>query len=252
MSSNKNSLNIIYENDNFIAINKPVGLLVHPTTEDRKEKEETLIKYVLKQYPQIKKIGDNKNLRPGIVHRLDKNTTGIIVIAKTQKFFDYFKELLKKKKDINKTYIALLWGKIEKEGTVNKPIGLKPGTTKQTVWTDNAKMIKNALTEYKPLKVFKKDEDFYTLAELTPKTGRTHQLRVHMASLHHSIIGDGRYGKTGNPWSISHQLLHAYSLEFNLMDSNKRVKLITNLPEDFLAIFNDLGLTSQGINDILK
>lgn len=244
-------MQIIYENNDFLAVNKPSGILVHPTTEKRKDEEVTLVDYLLEKYPNIDSVGDNTDLRPGIVHRLDKDTSGVIVVAKTQDFFDYFKKKMQKKK-VGKTYLALVWGQINSEGEIKKDIGLKPNTVKQTVWTENAKMVKSAHTKYKPLKSFKKGKDSFSLVELEPITGRTHQLRVHMASIHHSVVGDGIYGQTGNPWGISRQMLHARSIEFNLKNSEKRVKLEADLPEYFINILKDLGLTQDSINDILK
>lgn len=248
---NDKNMKIIYENDNFIAVNKPASLLVHPTTKKRKEKEHTLVDEVFREYPEIRNVGDRPDLRPGIVHRLDKDTSGIIIVCRTQEFFDYFKKLLKQKK-VDKRYIALAWGRVEKSGTIEKDIGLKPNTTRQTVHTENAKMVKSAKTRYKPLKVFEKDNQTFSLVELEPVTGRTHQLRVHMASIHHSVVGDRMYGKTGNPWELETQLLHARSLEFSLMESGKRIKLEADLPGYFVDTLVDLGLTQETIHDILK
>lgn len=248
---NDKNMKIIYENDNFIAVNKPASLLVHPTTKKRKDEEHTLVDEVFRKYPEIKNVGDNPDLRPGIVHRLDKDTSGIIVICKTQEFFNYFKKLLKEKK-VEKRYVSLVWGKVEKEGVIKKDIGLKPNTTKQTVHTENAKMVKSAITKYKRIKTFEKDDNTFSLVELVPVTGRTHQLRVHMSSIHHSIVGDNMYGKTGNTWGLETQLLHARSLEFNLMESKRRIKLEADLPGYFVDTLVDLGLTQETIHDILK
>ena len=230
MSSHKN-IEIIHKTDQFLALNKPAGLLVHPTEKGNKE---TLTDILLQDYPEIRSVGDRPDLRPGIVHRLDQDTSGILIIARTQKFFDYFKKLLKKRK-VNKTYLALVWGNISEKGRVEKPIGLKPNTTRRTTQGKNLKMVKDALTEYRPLENFKK----FTLMELYPKTGRTHQLRVHMASIHHSIVGDRMYGKKEDPFNLGRQFLHAHSIEFST-EEGERIKLEAPLPKDLQDILTKL------------
>lgn len=236
-------MNVIYETKNFIAVQKPAGVLVHPVKVDenwpKSGNKETVLSWALDKYPEIKKVGDRPDLRPGIVHRLDRDTSGVFVIARTQEFFNYFKKLLKER-DVEKKYLALVWGRLDKEGIIEKDIGLKPGTTRQTTWTDNAKMVKNAKTLYKSLEYFQENGDEFTLVELQPKTGRTHQLRVHMASIHNSIVGDPRYGKKDNPWGLKRQLLHARLLSFVDMQG-KRIRFESNLPDDFKNILNDLN-----------
>ncbi len=235
MSSPKN-IKIIYKNSNFLAVNKPPGVLVHPAKPD--DEDNTLTAWLVKNFPETKEVGDRPDWRPGIVHRLDRDTSGILIIARTQKFFEYFKNLLKERK-VEKTYLALLWGKIEEGGKVDKPIGLKPNTTRWSTRGDDLKMVKESLTLYKPLKVFQKENKYFTLTELKPKTGRTHQLRVHMASLHRSVVGDKRYGRKDNSLSLNRQFLHAQSIEFKTMN-DQSFKLEAPLTEDLQKVLKSL------------
>lgn len=224
---------IIYEDKNIIAINKPAGLLVHPVPTQSKTADQppTLTDWLIKRYPETKNVGDDPENRPGIIHRLDKETSGVIIIARNQKTFAYLKNLFQTSQ-IKKTYLGLVWGKIKpKSGTINKPIGLKSGTTKRTVAIKNAKMVKEAITDYEVKKYFTK----YSLLEIHPRTGRTHQIRVHLNAIGHPIVGDSLYGKKPMPSGLTRQFLHAASIELNLPD-NGRIKLEASLPDD-LGLF---------------
>ncbi len=251
----------IYEDRNFLAINKPAGLLVHPAKAEsyKLKTEPTLVDWLLENYPEVKNVGDNPKIRPGIVHRLDKNTSGVILIAKNQKYFEYLKNLFQNHQ-IKKTYLALVWGKVDpvrngvsngvepKIGVIAKAIRLKSGSIKRTVW--QGKMEKEAITEFRvikfvKLKVNKDKEQIFSLLRLIPKTGRTHQIRVHLASIGHPVVGDSLYGKKDNPWGLKRLFLHAESLEFNLRDG-RRIKIEADLPKElkgFLQIFGAKGKT---------
>ena len=218
---------IIYEDKNFLAINKPAGLLVHSVQGGADEL--TLIDWLIDYQPDIYQVGDDPK-RPGLVHRLDKDTSGIMLIAKNQDYFDYLKGLFQKR-DIKKTYLAVVYGKpTVKKGIIDKPLGIKRGTTKRTVF--GGKKIQEAETCYRMLQ----DLGGFALLEIQPKTGRTHQIRAHLSSIGHPIVGDLIYGlkKRKKPAFVGRQLLHAYSLEFNL-SSGKRIQLAVELPEDFKA-----------------
>ncbi|MDW8279815.1 MAG: RluA family pseudouridine synthase [bacterium] len=219
---------IIYENNDFLVINKPNGLLVHPTIKNEKN---TLVDWLIKRYPEIKAVGDNV-FRPGIVHRLDKETSGIMIIAKNQKFFDYLKNLFKTHK-IKKIYLALVWGKItKKHGIINLPISLKSGSIKRTIY--KGKLQKQAITKYKLLKIFKnKKGDFFSLLEIYPLTGRTHQIRVHLKAINHPICGDKLYGKKND--NFKRLMLHALSIEFSFING-KIIKIETDIPKSFKKI----------------
>jgi 23S rRNA pseudouridine1911/1915/1917 synthase len=223
----------IYKTKDFIALNKPAGVLVHG-----RDKEPSLVEDLLKEYPEIKAVGDEPKERPGIVHRLDKDTSGVLVVARNQQFFDYLKGLFQKHL-VSKTYQALVFGRLHGKGIINKPIGLKSGTVKRSVTARNMKMVKPAITEYSFLKIYKKNDQNFTLVELKPKTGRTHQLRVHLASINHSIVGDPLYGRKENPWSLKRQFLHAEAIEFTEADGH-RIKIEAALPPDLQAIIDTL------------
>jgi 23S rRNA pseudouridine1911/1915/1917 synthase len=244
-------ISLIYETKDFLAVNKPAGILVHPI-KNSDSKELTLVDWILKNYPEIRKVGDEPDIRPGIVHRLDRDTSGIILIARNQAFFEYLKNLFKNHK-IKKTYLALVWGKLEpKSGKINIPIGIKTGTIKRTVWNKKSKDFKEALTEYRVVKSFKFQVSSskiynFSLVELMPKTGRTHQIRIHLASINHPVVGDEVYGFkkrklpvcAGRPFELNRQFLHAFSLEFT-PEAGQRIKLEAELPEDLKNILSFL------------
>ena len=201
-------IEVIFENDDFIALNKPAGVLVHHTAKE--EKDRTLSDWLLDFYPEVANVGDAPDERPGIVHRLDKNTSGIILVPRSQKYFTYLKKLFQER-EIAKTYLAIVYGAMKDEtGVIDKPISLKSGTVKRTVF--RGKMTKPALTEYKVLRNF--NEAAYV--EVYPKTGRTHQVRVHLASIGHPLLGDSLYGskrsKKMNIPGLNRHMLHARSL----------------------------------------
>lgn len=221
-------IDVIYEDKNFLALNKPAGLLVHGAASRSAGAEPTLVNSVLRSWPEVARVGDNPAKRPGIVHRLDKDTSGIILVAKNQTAFNYLKNLFKKR-EIKKTYRALVHGRMpESRGVIEKPVSIKPGTVKRTVHA--GKLAKEANTEYKVLQVF----DGFSWIEVIPKTGRTHQIRLHLASIGHPIVGDSLYGRKKDRAvlpDVGRQMLHAYSLEFS-SSAGKRVRLAADLPED--------------------
>ena len=231
MGYNAKMIDVVYENDDFAAINKPAGMLVHRPERGPKslQEEGVLTDWVKEHYPEAKEVGDVPALRPGIVHRLDEDTSGLLLIAKNQRFFEYMKGLFQKH-EVQKTYIALVHGRMVGSGKIDKPIGLLSGSTKRSVNGKNLKMVKEAVTEYRVLKVLKGK---YSLLRIFPHTGRTHQIRVHLASIGHPIVGDGLYGKKkeDKELGLSRQFLHAESLEFNLEDGS-RLKMEAELPSD--------------------
>ncbi len=289
-------IEIIYQDKNLIAVNKPAGLLVHPVRGRLAEsaasaasrrlssngarptatgKEKTLSDWLAKKYPEIKKVGDDPKTRPGIVHRLDKDTSGIIVVPRNQKYFEYLKNLFQEHK-IKKTYLALVWGEIKnKKGVIDKPISLKPGTTKRTVF--KGKMGKPAVTEYELIKTFnyprksvsnQRESATFSLLKVLPRTGRTHQIRVHLASIGHPIVGDSLYGSKklalspsvlssgskdlskGIPFKLERQFLHAKSLEFNLSEKH-RIKIEADLPQELNNVLKKLEILTRRHYSIL-
>jgi 23S rRNA pseudouridine1911/1915/1917 synthase len=242
---------IIYEDENVLAINKPAGLLVHASRNvkdktpegDRRRRvsssafqvpggEPTLVDWLLKKYPEIKNVGDDPETRPGIVHRLDKATSGVMLVAKNQKYFDYLKSLFQKRQ-IKKTYLALVWGKVlPRSGVIEKTIGIKSGSLKRSVRSE--KMAKDAVTYYKVKKYFAAGDKIFSLLEVEPKTGRTHQVRVHLASIGHPVLGDRVYGRRAKE-AAGRLMLHSLSLEFS-SEEGRRIKVEAEPPRQFLEL----------------
>ncbi len=252
-----NEPKIIYEDENFVGVFKPAGMLTHKAADQRglkrgptrtetrtyaessQRESATLVDWLLKKYPEMKTVGDpstssgQANMRPGIVHRLDRETSGIMLAVRSQKYFDYFKSLFKERQ-IKKTYLALVSGEPrEKHGIIDKPIGIKNGSIKRSV--HSKKMLKSAATEYKVVKTFVSNGMPFSLLEVSPKTGRTHQIRVHLASIGHPIAGDPLYGGKKNAGLAKRLMLHAYSLEFSL-PNGRRLRLEAD-PEELFSVF---------------
>jgi len=231
-------IDVIYEDEECVVVNKPAGLLVHDAP--GKHKERTLVDWVRDRYPGLPPVGDDPETRPGIVHRLDRETSGVLVIAKTQEKFLYLKTLFQEH-HFEKTYYALVAGEVRTGGVITKPIGLKPGTVKRTVFVKNAKMIKPAETTYTVngyyvLQGRDGKEKQCTLLTVLPRTGRTHQIRVHLASIGHPVMGDAVYG--GKPTKAEgggRHLLHAYSLCFPVKEG-EMATFVAELPEDFRKV----------------
>lgn len=225
-------IEVIYETPDFLAVNKPAGLLTHSISNEKKH-EASLSELVSQKYPEIKNVGDDPHLRPGIVHRLDKDTSGVILICRNQKFFEYAKKLFQEHK-VQKNYLALANGEVRpKNGIIEKPISIKSGSVKRTI--HKGKDEKSAITEYKILNYFERNGEKFSYLKVMPKTGRTHQIRIHLASIGHSIVGDQLYGKKENQFGLKRQFLHAESLEFSLADG-KAMRIGADLPEDLQSI----------------
>lgn len=227
-------ISIVFENEDFVVINKPVGVLVHST----KYGEKSLVDWLIKRYPYIVGVGEDKN-RPGIVHRLDKETSGLLLIAKNQKAFDYFKKLFQERK-IKKGYLALVYGEIKnKKGVIDKPIGIIASSIKRSTAAQKMKELKEAITEYEVIKVFEWQKEKLTLLRVSPKTGRTHQIRVHLASIGHPVVGDKIYGRKKEKIAVR-LFLHAYLLEFP-SPNGTTLRLEVDLPEDLERFLKERG-----------
>ena len=259
-------LSIVYEDSDVVVLNKQAGISVHPSIN---ELSGTITNALIAKYPEIQGVGDDP-IRPGIVHRLDKDTSGLLVVAKNQKTFEFLKKewhppdrmthqndsvglasaVRAREGQVVKKYFALVFGHLKNEkGEIKseltrsikdfrKRMVVKP--EKNSEKTINGKL---AITEYKVLKIFKD----YSLVEVYPKTGRMHQIRVHMASLGHPIAGDKIYGhayrQAGKnkkvPKGLTRQFLHAYYLKFSLPDG-KSVALESDLPSDLSSVLTEL------------
>jgi 23S rRNA pseudouridine1911/1915/1917 synthase len=224
--NSKVKLKIIYEDENIIVINKPAGLQVHP---DFYEKNNTLTNALIAKFPEIKNVGEDL-MRPGIIHRLDKDTSGVMIISRSQKAFGELKNKFKNR-EIEKKYLALVCGNLEnKAGTIDKPIARSSNYKKQVIAGKKTRTkIRPAVTEYRVIKEF----DDYSLIEVSPKTGRMHQIRVHMNSIGHPIVGDKIYGKKFlfKKLKTGRQLLHAKSIKFDLFSRSYEFKM--EIPADF-------------------
>ncbi|HEY4517469.1 MAG TPA: RluA family pseudouridine synthase [Candidatus Paceibacterota bacterium] len=225
---------VIFEDNDVLAVNKPSGLMVHS---DGKTSEPTLVDWVLEQYPELAEVGEPGKLsdgreiaRPGIVHRLDRDTSGIMVVAKNQKAFEFLKSEFKNRR-IKKIYNAFVYGALpEKEGTIALPIGKsRKDFPRWSAEKDARGTLREAVTDYRVL--LEKPEASFV--EVSPKTGRTHQIRVHFKALRHPIICDDLYAPNRSPLlGFKRLALHALSLELTL-PSGARIKLETPLPQDF-------------------
>lgn len=230
---------VIYSDDDIVVINKPPGISAHGGEAVRGP---TVADFLLEKFPEIKDVGDPStgseqvNLRPGIVHRLDKNTSGVMVAARNQKSFLALKEMFQNRR-VEKIYWAIACGKFkEREGVINLPIGrLINDPRKRGVDITGRERRKirgerEAMTEFKVLR----QGEVFALVEVRPKTGRMHQIRVHLSAIHHPVACDTVYGgkKVCCPSKTGRQLLHAASLVFSYPEGRK-LNFEANPPEDF-------------------
>ena len=222
-------LDIIYEDDDIIVVNKPKGMVVHPAAGHYSGTLVNALMYHCKDNLS----GINGVSRPGIVHRLDKDTSGLLIVAKNDKAHVNMSEQIKNH-EVKKTYIALVRGVVkENQATIDMPIGRSNSDRKKMAVTKTGK---NAVTHIKVLKRY----DKYTLLEVNIETGRTHQIRVHLSYIGYPIIGDCVYSNGKNEFGVVGQCLHAKCLEFKHPITGKSMKLEAELPEYFLEILKKL------------
>ena len=252
-------IKILYEDSNIIAIDKPSGIAVHA---DAKSKDKTITDWILQKYPKTKNVGEPMGniVRPGIVHRLDKETSGVLLLAKNKKAHEFLKNQFVTR-EIKKTYIAIVSGNMKNDrGVINKPIGRSPKDFRRYLSGRGARgEMREAITEYNILKRFKAQcvQNFssydrppgstlgaknfariapFTLLEVHPKTGRTHQIRVHLKYLNHPIACDGLYNPGAPcPKGIKRMALHAKSIEFKNL-KGETVKVESPLPKEFKRV----------------
>ena len=222
-------LDIVYEDKDILVVNKQKGLVVHPGNGNPNG---TLVNAVLNHCKgELSGIGGE--VRPGIVHRIDKDTSGLLIVAKNDKAHLNMSEQIKNH-EVKKTYRALVRGVIrENTGTIDMPIARSK--------TDRVKMSvdkngKEAITHFKVLERFKD----YTYVEVTIETGRTHQIRVHFSKIGFPIVGDGVYSNGKNPFGVEGQMLHSYKLEFAHPITQKKMELTADIPEYFKNVLETL------------
>lgn len=230
-------LDIVYEDEDIIVVNKPAGMVVHPAYGHRTG---TLVNAVLAHCPDLAGVGDD--LRPGIVHRLDKDTSGLIIVAKNDSARRHLQRQFKCR-EVKKVYVALLERCLEPvRGVIEAPIGRDKKRRKRMAVVGGGR---EARTEYTVVEYFGgeggKGSRPYTLVEARPETGRTHQVRVHFASIGHPLAGDPVYGFRKQRLSrLRRQFLHARTLGFRLPSSNKYIELTVELPDDLRVVLEEL------------
>lgn len=221
-------LNILYEDGDIAVVNKPQDRVVHPAPGNYSG---TLVNALLYHIDELSMI--NGRIRAGIVHRLDKDTSGLLIIAKNE----YAHENLIyqfKHRTVLKEYIALVHNNVKEDGIINKPIGRNPKDRKKMAVVPNGK---EAITTYQVLKRYNR----YTLLKVGLQTGRTHQIRVHMAQMNHPIVGDPVYSKGKNEFKINEQLLHAYKIGFVHPRTNAYMEFEQDVPDVFRDIIEKLN-----------
>lgn len=220
---------IVYEDNDIIVVNKPKGMVVHPANGNP---DGTLVNAIMAMCKDSLS-GIGGEIRPGIVHRLDKDTSGLLIVAKNDKAHINMSEQIKNR-EVKKIYIALVRGVVsENEATINMPIGRSTKDRKKMAVRKDGK---EAITHFKVLKRYNK----YTLLEVKIDTGRTHQIRVHMAEIGHPVVGDMVYSNGKNEFGVEGQMLHAKSLDFRHPITGKQMHLEAELPEYFEKVLEQL------------
>lgn len=243
------SLKVLYEDSDIVAIDKPAGLVVHS---DGKTTEPSVVDWMLEKYPESKEVGEpmtpsagakiEKIIRPGIVHRLDRETSGVLLLAKTSEGFLHLKSQFQNR-ETKKIYNAFVYGSVkENEGTIDRPINRSKKDFR--LWSaqrGGRGEARDAVTHYK---VLKRDNDFennpelrdsggVTYIEVRPETGRTHQIRVHFKAINHPVVADSLYAPKKKPvLGFTRLALHASSITFLNMTGEK-VEVVATLPADF-------------------
>lgn len=222
-------LNIVYEDSDVIVVNKPQGLCVHPAPgNERGTLVNGLVYHCGDELSAI-----NGVIRPGIVHRIDKETSGLLIVAKSNEAHLKLSDQLKERKAMRK-YVALVNGNIKEDsGTINKPIGRNPSDRKKMAVVFGGR---EAVTHFNVLERFGQ----YTLVECILETGRTHQIRVHMASIGHSIVGDPLYGIKKEKFNLNGQLLHAKTIGFVHPRTGEMMEFSSDIPEYFENVLEKL------------
>lgn len=225
-------LPVVYSDDDVIVVNKPAGLVVHPGAGN---KAGTMVNHLLAAYPEIASVGDP--MRPGIVHRLDAGTTGLIAVARTQRAYDSLVEQLTLR-SVTRVYSVVVWGiPTSLNGVIDAPIGRdQRDPTRMAVVVDG----RASRTHYAVERSFHVPKDA-SLVECRLETGRTHQIRVHLASIGHPVVGDAQYGGVRAGLKASRPMLHARQLGFDHPRTGDRREFTSDLPTDFAALVASLS-----------
>jgi len=222
-------LEILHEDRDIILVDKPSGLVVHPGAGRRTQ---TLVNALLYRFPDL--AGQEPEYRPGIVHRLDKETSGVMVVARSPRALIDLQQQLKNR-EVDKQYLGLVWGKINHaEGRLSWPIGRHARHRDRISIKTNKP--REAETRYRLLQAYQE----FAYLEIHPLTGRTHQIRVHMAAAGHPLVGDSRYGRRGGKGPSPRLFLHAATLKFRHPGSGERVEFSSPLPPDLQAVLDGI------------
>lgn len=239
------NIKIIFSDDNLLVLDKPAGILVHPT---QANENNTLVNFLIEKYPEVKNLDWPDMTRIGVVHRLDKDTSGVIVMAKNPEILAKLQSQFKDR-EIQKTYLALVLGKIEKDGKIEAAIERGEAGTQKVIdftYSFDKKTARPAITFYKPIKYYRYDNNDLTLLEVQPKTGRMHQIRTHLKYLGFPIIGDSLYNikpsrQISKKLNLNRQFLHAEKLEFIHPMTNKKINFESELPDNLQNILNNIS-----------
>lgn len=223
-------LDILYEDDDLLVVNKPKGMVVHPSAGHYTGTLVNAIMYHCKDSLS----GINGEIRPGIVHRIDMDTTGSLIVCKNDESHIFIAEQIKEH-SVTRKYRGIVYGGVsDDEGTIDAPIGRHPTDRKKMAIVPNGKP---AVTHYRVLQRFER----YTYMEFQLETGRTHQIRVHMASIGHPLLGDAVYSSGKSPYHLQGQTLHAMTIGFIHPATREYLEITAPLPEYFKKILRDLG-----------
>ena len=229
-------LDVVFEDDTLVVINKPAGLVVHPA---HGHTSGTLVNALLARYPDLAALAEtdrDSTSRPGLVHRLDRDTSGLIVVARTPAALQHLRRQFKSR-TVEKIYLALVFGRpAAANGLIDVPLGRDPRHRQKFA----------ARTDGKPARTrYRMREDFgqYSLLEIGLETGRTHQIRVHLAWLGHPVVGDTIYGRKKNPLGLPRQFLHAWRLGFQHPHTGERLRLEAPLDRPLQRLLDSLSLS---------
>jgi len=226
-------ITILYEDENLVIINKPAGIMVHP---DGKTKEKSVSDWVLSRYSQARGVGEPTVLstgavleRHGVVHRIDKETSGVLVLTKNQKTFSFIKKQFQDR-SVEKVYHAIVWGEIKDDrGEIDLPIGRSKSDFRKWSVKNTRGEMRNSKTKFKVLG----RKDGFSLVEVYPETGRTHQIRVHFKAIEHPLVGDSLYApKKTKEFGFARLALHARTIKINTLDG-KILEITAPYPPDF-------------------
>jgi 23S rRNA pseudouridine1911/1915/1917 synthase len=224
-------VDVVYEDADVVVVDKPPGVVVHPGAGNPTG---TLVNGLLARFPEIAGVGDPA--RPGIVHRLDKGTSGLLVVARSPAAYGVLVDQLAHR-SVERRYTTLVWGKPEPAtGVIDAPVGRSARDPTRMAVSSRGR---DARTHYHVERAYRSPA-LVTLLDCRLETGRTHQVRVHLAAIHHPVVGDGRYGGKREPIAAPRPLLHARALSFAHPVSGARVAVESALPEDFRAVLATL------------